>query len=137
MTDKSLGFHRDMKITPAPDLCRAMDPDIALGRRLSLVVSMAPCGSAGHSSQHDLAGGMALRYPHGCRLQPRLHASVWPLVTTWLVDIYTDPGYAKTLEPDLVLDSSPGSGVVTLTLTNTMYPFKLNCCSIKCTVVWV
>lgn len=68
MTDKSLGFHRAMKITPAPDLCRAMDPDIALGRRLSLDVSMAPCGSAGDSGQHGPAGGMALRYPHGCRV---------------------------------------------------------------------
>ena len=46
--------------------------------------------------------------PHGHRLQPRLQASMQPLVAAWATDINTDPGCGRTMDPDMVLGSSPG-----------------------------
>lgn len=74
-----------MNITPAPVLCMAMDPDITLGRRLGLGMSMVPCDSAGHSRQHDPAGGMALdtHMYAGCSLDFRHLCGLWKQPGSW------------------------------------------------------
>ena len=41
-----------MDINSDPDFCRAMDPDIALGKNLGPDDTVALGGSTGHSDQH-------------------------------------------------------------------------------------
>lgn len=59
-------------ITLEPDLHRAVDPDMTLGRDLCLGVSMAPGGSTGRVNQHGPHSSMASGYQHGlrCNLDP-------------------------------------------------------------------
>lgn len=47
----------------------AMDPDVFLGSSLSMDVMMALVGSACHSDQHGLKGGVVVVSPH----DPRSH----------------------------------------------------------------
>ena len=38
-------------------------------------------------------------------------ASMWPLVSPWAMDINTDPGCSRTIDPDMFLSRSPGPNV--------------------------
>lgn len=75
---------------------------------LAWMTPMAPECSRGHSDWCGPGGNMALRQRHGLRLQPRLWASLWPLVAPWTLGINIDPGCGRTVDPDMVLISYSG-----------------------------
>ena len=50
---------------------------------------------------------MALRHPHDHRVQPRPQASVWSSVATLAININKDSDCGRTMDPDMVLGSSP------------------------------
>lgn len=88
-----------MDISSFSGRCKAIDPDTALG---SSPDRMSPWPRvAAHAYQID-----TVKYGH--RLWPRPRASMWPLVATWAMNINTDPGFRRTMNPDMVFGSSLG-----------------------------
>ena len=82
------------------------------GTALAWMTPMAPGGSRGHADWCGPGSNMALMCQHGHRLQPRLWASLWPLVAPQTVDINIDPGCGRTMDPDMVLINCPGLDVI-------------------------
>lgn len=78
-------------------------------------ITMASDGNTDHSHQYGPRGSTA----HGCqycfRLQHKPHISAWPSVVTQATDINTDPGYSRTMVPDMALGSST-NWEITMTL---------------------
>lgn len=68
-----------------------LDIDMTLCSSFGLEETMALGDSAGHLDQDVPSGTMALRCPHGHRLQPRPQVSLWPLVAICAPDINTIP----------------------------------------------
>ncbi|KAL6044857.1 hypothetical protein STEG23_017028, partial [Scotinomys teguina] len=67
--------------------------------------TMVPGDCRGHSDQNVPGSSTALGHQHDYRLWPKPQASMWPLVATWATDINTDPGYGRTMNPNMVLSS--------------------------------
>ncbi|KAL6039734.1 hypothetical protein STEG23_000346 [Scotinomys teguina] len=83
---------------------RTLDPDTAFSSP-GLNGIMAPGDSAGHSDQDVAGGSMALIYSHGC------NPDMEHLCGLWSMDMNTDPGYGRTMGPEIVLSSNPGQNV--------------------------
>lgn len=63
-------------------------------------------GCSGHTGQHGPGTPMWLM------VTARPQASVWPLLTTQVMDINTDPGCGRNVDPDKVLGSSLAPDVI-------------------------
>lgn len=48
-----------------------------------------------------LGGSMVLGHQHDHKWWPRPQASLWSLVTTWFMDVNTDPSYSMTMDSDM------------------------------------
>ena len=75
---------------------------------MGLDVPMTSGGTTSYSEHHVSSGSMDLRYTDDTWWQPKSWVSTWPLVLTQATDINTDPSYRRTMDPDMVLGSSPG-----------------------------
>ena len=95
-------------INTDPGCGRAMYPDRALSSNTCLDNTMAPLENTGHPNRPGHRSSIALRYQYGNRLWPRPRPSTWLLVATWARDINTDPSCDGTMDPEMVLGSSPG-----------------------------
>lgn len=71
-----------LDINSGLDCCRVTDPDMAFCSNPGPEGTMTLGDTAGHSDQDVTCGSMVLRMLHGCRLQSRLHVSLWPLTVT-------------------------------------------------------
>lgn len=80
---------------------------MTLGSNTGLDDTMVLHDSAGNSHQHGPGDGMALRHSHDHRVQSRPKASVWSSVATLTMDINKYSGCGRTMNPDMVLGSSP------------------------------
>lgn len=83
-----------------PGYCRVIDPDMALNN------SPGPENTwlwMTVSTQYGSGGSMTLRHPDGHRFWSRTWASMWFLLAALAIDISTDPGCGRTIEPDMIL----------------------------------
>ncbi|XP_052574744.1 uncharacterized protein LOC128097911 [Peromyscus californicus insignis] len=78
------------------------------GSSLGSDVTMAPGESAEHTDQHGPNGRVALGQQHGPMWWPRPLASAWHLMASGAVDINSDPGCCRAMEPDIAPRSNPG-----------------------------
>ncbi|KAL6092783.1 hypothetical protein STEG23_024892 [Scotinomys teguina] len=74
-----------------------MDP----GRSLSLVVTMAPGNSKGHSDWLGCSDNVASGYQHNPWWWPRPLESAWLSMATGARDVNTDPGCSGAIDSDM------------------------------------
>lgn len=86
-----------------------MDINIFSGNIPGSDFTMASVGSTDHPDWHDSCSSMVLGHKHGLWLWPRPLVLTLTLMVLGVIDINIDPGYSKTMNPDMTLDSSPGS----------------------------
>lgn len=108
-------------INTDPTCSMTTGPDTALGSSSRPDVTMDPVDGRGPSDQYVPSEGMALKYQHSLRWQPRCWASSWPSIITGAMDIGTDPGYGRVTDLDLALGSS-GPGATTALGSSTGHP---------------
>ncbi|KAL6056980.1 hypothetical protein STEG23_026441 [Scotinomys teguina] len=87
-------------------------PQTALSSILGLDNVLAPGGSTDHSDQDDSGGGMTSRHQQGHKLWLQPLASMSPLAATRTTDFNTDSNCCRTMDPDMVLDSSQKESVM-------------------------
>lgn len=92
-------------INREPSCCRIADPNMTRGSSLYPDDILVPDRSTGHSYQNGSGGSLALdtNKTIGCN---QTLGSCEKLVATWDLDFNTDPGCARTSNPDMILGRS-------------------------------
>lgn len=85
------GVNMSPNVSPDPDCCRTMDPEMALGSSLSPDDNMTLGDSSIHPYLDGLCCGVTLQLQPSLSLCPRSQSSVLARVTTWATLFNTDP----------------------------------------------